>query len=491
MSDTQLLLSRIAALRQRLDQAQGIAGPGGPNSDLGLQARSASEGSPIACASGSSVEALQSTVEAGARQQALVEGALRRFPETLDGPTDRFLPGRLTARASRLLKRCQELLTDLRALSNEALLQDETEPLTRLYHETALMTDMALRTVQAFPESASVQLRLCEGLGVILAVVAERLAAIRAGLEQRQEENDCLLTVAGLLVALAAGQAMDVKPWTNVAERVLAQAHHDVPLHIRYEPPENPVRFVAGHSLTVAQIVARIIRHEPDWRNRPLAPVMAALVHDVGMLCVPREILCHAGPLDDAQRRAVEVHANAGAELLSHGLADAGALVEAAAYHHERLDGTGYPAGLRDMQIAPLVRLLSACDVYAALCAPRPHRLAFDTRTALTDTLLLAEQGALDRHQAELLLKLSFYPPGTLVELADGSVGLVVATHQGRRDLTTPARPVVAVLTDAQGQALAAPRHVDLAACEGRSIVRSLPDSERRRVLAGRYPELV
>src|SRR5207249_69187 len=113
---------------------------------------------------------------------------------------------------------------------------------------------------------------------------------------------------------------------------------------------------------------------------------------------------------------------------------------------------------LRDVQVSPLVRLLAVCDVYAALCSPRPHRSALDTRTALTDTLLLAEQGALDPHQAELLLKLTFYPPGTLVELADGAVGLVVATHQGRRDPSAPARPVVALVADSSGRSLPTPR---------------------------------
>ena len=479
MSDTQALLSRITALRQRLDQAHKIAPAGGDEASL-------------ASASGWCVDLLEKTVAAGARQQALLEGALRPFPESLDGPHDgTFAPARLTARASRLLKHCHDMLAELRTLAEEPLLQDESEPLAAIHREAVLMSDTVLRTIQAFPETPSVQLRLCDGLEVILMVVAERLSAVGNGLEYRRQEEDSFLTLAGLLVALAAGQSMDTKPWMGLAERIVAAAHQDAPLRILYQPPDNPVRFVTGHSLTVAQIVARVIRHEPEWRNRPLDPVMAALVHDVGMLCVPRVILCQAGPLDDAQRRAVEVHANAGAELLSRALSDASALAEAAAYHHERLDGTGYPAGLRDMQITPLLRLLSACDMYAALCAPRPHRPAFDTRTALTDTLLLAEQGALDQNQAELLLKLSFYPPGTLVELADGSTGLVVATHQGRRDVTAPARPVVAVLTDAKGRATAAPRHVDLAACEGCSIVRSLPSSERRRVLGSRYPELV
>jgi hypothetical protein len=345
--------------------------------------------------------------------------------------------------------------------------------------------------LQAFPATPSVQLRLCDGLEAILNVVAERLTTIRLGLEKLEQDEDCFHTLMGLLISVAAGQSMDLQPWSRLAERIAENAHQDVPLSIRFWPSDDPVRFVTAHSLTVAHVIARVTRQEPAWRQRPLEPILAALVHDVGMLCVPREILSHPGPLDDPQRRAVEAHTHAGAEFLARALSGAGPLAEAAAYHHERLDGTGYPSGLKDMQIAPLVRLLSICDIYAALCAPRPHRRAFDTRTALTDTLLLAEQGALDRNEAELLLKLSFYPTGTLVELADGALGLVVATHQARRELSAPARPVVALLTDGKGQSLAVPQHLDLGACENRSIVRSLPLAERRRVLGRLYPALV
>ena len=117
--------------------------------------------------------------------------------------------------------------------------------------------------------------------------------------------------------------------------------------------------------------------------------------------------------------------------------------------------------------------------------------MSLDTRTALTDTLLLAEQGNVDRFQAERLLQLSFYPVGSVVELSDGAVGLVVAIHLSRRDLNTPARPVLALLTDGDGLPLPRPQHVDLAQCASRSVVRTLPRMERSDLLGGRYPELV
>jgi hypothetical protein len=86
---------------------------------------------------------------------------------------------------------------------------------------------------------------------------------------------------------------------------------------------------------------------------------------------------------------------------------------------------------------------------------------------------------------------LSFYPVGSVVELADGSVGLVVATHLMPRQLQTPGRPVIAMLADGEGRLLPTPRHLDLAESEGRTIVRSLSGTQRRQLLGKRYPELV
>jgi hypothetical protein len=477
MSETQVLLSKIAALRQRLEQAQGLIRDAGSTAASLLE----SDADPV--------RVLERKVAAGARQHSLLDAGLRQLTA---GPAGEgaSLPAQLTARAARLLRRGGELLGQLRTLGEEPLLQgDEDDPVAVLYRETATMTDTVLRTVHAFPEAPSAQIRLCAGLEVILGVVADRLASLTAALAARRREQGRIDALADLLGTLAAGQPVEMAPLTSLAEAVLDDAQQARPLRWLYCPPEEPARFAAAHGLTTAQVMARLTRHDPDWRDRPLEPVLAALLHDVGMVRVPVEVLAKPGPLDDAERRAVEAHAALGADALARLSPPAPWLVEAAAAHHERLDGTGYPAGLRDLQLKPLVRLLAVCDVYTALASPRPHRPALETRTALTDTLLAAEKRALDRNQAERLLQLSFYPAGTAVELADGAFGVVVATHAGRRDLSAPARPVVALVTDARGQPLAAPVYVDLAECEGRSVLRGLTATERREVLGKRYAE--
>jgi len=351
------------------------------------------------------------------------------------------------------------------------------------------MTETVLRTVQAFPEAPSMQLRLCEGLEVVLGVVADRLGTIVGTVHGRQRENRRRHTLAELLTALAAGHTVESHALVGVAESIQEDAAQGQPLQFPQFGPDDLVQHIAGHNLAVAQVVARLARHDPDWRNRLLEPILAALIHDVGMLKVSVEVLKQTIPLKDEERRQVEAHPLWGADMAARITPSASWLVEAAGQHHERLDGTGYPNGLRELQIKPLVRLLSICDVYAAMCQPRPYRAALDTRTALTDTLLLSEKGGLDRQQAERLLLLSFYPVGSVVELSDGSIGLVVATHQARRDLNTPARPVVSLLTDTQGQLLPIPRVVDLSETEGRSILRGLSVSERCERVGKRYPE--
>jgi HD-GYP domain-containing protein (c-di-GMP phosphodiesterase class II) len=482
MSDTQALLTKITALRQRLEQAQGLA----------REATSAA--AALSSDDLAQLDALQRRAAAAAEHDALVDSTLRPL-DAAAAAVEAALPVRLTARARHVLERGRELLTRLRGMGD--LLEpgasstpiDGEPPLARLYRQTVAMTDTTLRMVQALPAAPSAQLRMCEGLEAILESVAQRLAVLAGALARGRQEEARITRVAGLLAAVAAGQPIDLSALGALAAELVNEAQDSAPLRILHAPAEEPARFVACHSLTVAQIVARVVRYDPELRGGAPEAVLAALVHDAGMLRVPVEVLARAGPLADEQRRAVEAHTRIGPDLLRRLWPGATWLTEAAAGHHERMDGTGYPSGLRDVQLSPLTRLVAICDVYAALVAPRPHRPARDTRTALTDTLLLAEQGALDRLQTERLLQLSFYPVGAAVELADGSVGLVVATHVGRRELTSPARPVVALLVDAQGRPLPSPVHLDLAQCEGRSVVRSLSPQERCQLLGARYPE--
>jgi HD-GYP domain-containing protein (c-di-GMP phosphodiesterase class II) len=474
MGDTRELLSKITALRERL-----------------AQPRTPAEPVAVAADAGTRIQQLAQVVQSASVQSTLLDGSLRQMAHP-DAPVaeDPVWPTRLTLRGRQVLERGRELIGQLRGLADEPLLRrDEDDPLDAHFRETSAMTEAALRLVQVFPDAPSAQLRLCEGIEAILDVTTRRLACLRSCLEQRRRETAWVDQLSQWLADVAAARPPEVKWFLRLGEEVLDVAQRGGPLRFLHADAALPARFVACHSLTVAQVAARVTAHDAELRGRRLDAVVAALVHDVGMLLVPGEVLTQPGPLTDEQRRQVEAHTRTGAELAAGLWPGAGWLADAALAHHERLDGTGYPRGLRGAQVSSLNRMLAVCDVYAALASPRPHRPAAEPRTALTDTLLLAEQGGLDRQHAERLLALSFYPIGSVVELADGAVGLVVATHPERREMSHPGRPVLAMLTDSEGQPLPAPQPLDLAQVEGRSIVRSLPADERRRLLGRSYPE--
>jgi putative nucleotidyltransferase with HDIG domain len=472
MSETQLLLGRIAALRKRLDES-------------------------VVTSDGTSklVEAIRRADE-GAAHDALVDATVRSVTVVAE-PIPETRPRQVTTRARRVLERGRDLLGRLRVLADsfpygpedegagtDAAL-DRDDPLAMLYRETAAMTDASLRLVALFPETATAQMQLCEGVEAILRVVARRTDTLYAGVDRHRAELGRISRLTVLLTDLEAGRPIGLESFTSIADEIRTEAEECAPLRFLDWEPGNVERSIARHCLTTARIAARLALHDPDLPVRPLEAILAALLHDVGMLRLPRELLLQEATLDDAGRRAVESHCRSGAEILSALAPEERWLADVALTHHERVDGLGYPDGLREAQVSPLARFIAVCDVYAAQCTARPHRPARDPRTALAETLLQAEQGRLDGVHAERLLRLAFYPTGTAVELADGSIGVVVAAPSG----ADPARPVVTLLSDSRGEILPLPQSLDLARCDSHGIIRSLPAAERRALLGRRFPE--
>jgi hypothetical protein len=124
-------------------------------------------------------------------------------------------------------------------------------------------------------------------------------------------------------------------------------------------------------------------------RLRALA--IGGLVHDMGKLSVPDSILKKPGPLDDDEYAIVQRHPEAGARLLQELGGFPTAVRRLVREHHERLDGTGYPRGLRADGIDLETRILAVCDVYDALISPRVYRPAWTHERAVD--LLRRESG--------------------------------------------------------------------------------------------------
>ncbi len=463
------LAERVAALRRRLEQMGLSPAREGADAVAGLHR----------------LQGIQQQLAHLKKENRQLEASAAALPDAETPAPTRSRP--LTQRARRLLLRGRGLLARLKELADHAETPDAPAEITEDYHQSVAMTEVVVRALHGLPDETGNQLRLCDGVEAIVGAVGERVAGLEAAIERRGKERVRVQTLAELLRTVTANRPADYKVLEALAEELIQENELGHPLRF-YGPGlvSDPASWSAAHGLNTAQVAARVAFGHSEWAGRPVQPVLSALVHDAGMVLMPPEWLLHAGELTDERRRLFETHVAKGVEALERFAPAEAWLIDAVRCHHERLDGTGYPKGLKGSEIPKLARLLAVCDVYAALSNARPHRPALAPRTALTETLLEAEKGRLDSSLAEGLLELSFYPIGTVVELADGEVGVVAATNPLRGGPTTPARPVVHVLASADGRPKPWPTHVNLAQCSGRQIVRSLSPEEAQTALATR-----
>ena len=153
--------------------------------------------------------------------------------------------------------------------------------------------------------------------------------------------------------------------------------------------------YTADHERRVAELACRLAERlgwsvEASERLRT-----AALVHDIGKICVPAEILSKPSRLTETEFALIKAHSQAAYEILAP-IDFGGPVAEIVYQHHERLDGSGYPRGLSGDEILPGARLLAVADVVEAMVTHRPYRPALPIEEALAEI----EGGAGSRYDA-------------------------------------------------------------------------------------------
>jgi PAS domain S-box-containing protein len=142
--------------------------------------------------------------------------------------------------------------------------------------------------------------------------------------------------------------------------------------------------YTEGHERRVATI-ARLVATEMGMSEDDVIGLeTAALVHDIGKMAVPAEILTHPGVLTDLQFELIRTHAAAGYDILKD-IPFEWPVAAVVLQHHERLDGSGYPGGLTGPSILPGARVLAVADVVEAMGSHRPYRAALGLDQAMEE----------------------------------------------------------------------------------------------------------
>ncbi len=223
------------------------------------------------------------------------------------------------------------------------------------------------------------------------------------------------------------------------------------------------------HSVAVAALMINLGQEIGGFDRNTLRDAgVAGLLHDIGKMAMPPEVLGKPGDLTSAEYTIMKTHTNRGVELLKQSSDVPDMALDVCLHHHERVNGTGYPKRLQGNQITLFSRMGAVCDVYDALTSNRPYKEAWVPNMALRT--MFGSRGHFDPDILTAFIRsVGIYPVGTVVRLR--SEHLAIVTDINPADLT---RPIVRVFFSTRTGTSIAPQDVDLLTSpEGDAIMSS------------------
>lgn len=189
------------------------------------------------------------------------------------------------------------------------------------------------------------------------------------------------------------------------------------------------------HSVAVCTLMVALARTLglPDHAVHEAG--LAGLLHDMGKARIPLEVLNKPGRLTDVEFAMIRKHPEWGHAILKQAPGVPASALDVCWHHHEKVDGSGYPKGLKDGQISLLAKMGAVCDVYDAVTSVRTYKDAWDPGEAVRQ--MAQWKGHFDQRVFQAFVKtVGIYPVGTLVKLQSGRLGVV--QQQNDASLLTP-----------------------------------------------------
>lgn len=270
---------------------------------------------------------------------------------------------------------------------------------------------------------------------------------------------------------LKAGEPIDITPLAAVAEEMVDTmfSHGDAMLCLARIRAKDA--YLMEHSMNVAILLANFGRYLGLERGVLKELTLGGLLHDVGKIMTPDAVLNKPGKLTDEEFGVMREHVVHSHDIL---LATAGitpTMLEVAANHHERLDGSGYPRRLKGAELSLYTRMSGIVDVYDAVTADRVYKQGMQPTQAFR-ILLKGADHHFDRELVTRFIKcMGVYPVGTLVRLSNQRLAIVM-----QRNAEEPLKPVVKVIYHAGQRHYLEVQWLDLARSGGQESIESTVD---------------
>ena len=232
-----------------------------------------------------------------------------------------------------------------------------------------------------------------------------------------------------------------IKQIENVSEKLVRNINKNKEITIGISDLQTYDENTYLHSLSVT-VIAIAIGTELGLNRKQLCDLgVCALLHDIGKVEIPIELISKPAKLTEAEYAVVKTHTSLGANYICANKEIDKGIYLGVISHHEKVDGTGYPNGLHKDEIPLMARIISVADVYDALTANRPYRKPVKPFEAI-EYIMGGVGTSFDYNIVKAFLRrIEPYPIGSCVRLSDGRRGKII-----RGNSNNPLRPVLKVI---------------------------------------------
>ncbi|MBP9907500.1 MAG: HD-GYP domain-containing protein [Rhodoferax sp.] len=286
--------------------------------------------------------------------------------------------------------------------------------------------EAAVQNVPTAPVNQSV-VRIRETTPVPAAQEVERAALIC------QESK---AAVVSMFEEVRMGKAVDVGGARQLVEDISDSISRNPGAIISLARLKTADDYTYMHSVAVCAMMVALAKQLglDDAQTRSCG--MAGLLHDLGKVAMPVDVLNKPGKLTEAEFDIMKQHPGEGHKMLLAGSGVDPVALDVVLHHHEKTSGTGYPKGLKGDQISLYSKMGAVCDVYDAITSNRPYKAGWDPAESLRKMAEWAN-GHFDLMIFQAFVKsMGIYPVGSLIRLKSGRIGVVM--EQSSRSLTTP-----------------------------------------------------
>lgn len=231
--------------------------------------------------------------------------------------------------------------------------------------------------------------------------------------------------VADVFNEARLGRAVDARRLGQTADEISASIARNRAALISIARLKSADEYTYLHSIAVAALMINLARHMSLDESLVRDLGVAGLLHDIGKMAVPAALLASTERFSDSERKAMRAHAERGHKLLLDSGGVPPIALDVCLHHHERMDGSGYPNGLKGRQINLFARMAAVCDVYDATTSSRPYRPAQTPAESLAQ--MVAARSQFDSAVlAAFVESVGIYPVGALVRLSSDRLAVVV-----------------------------------------------------------------